>query len=716
MDTDSGERNKGIRVCKANPSVSAGKHSDLMEQRFAVYLRGRVLSSDHQVNGRKILPGAAYLEMARAAVEKAGGVEKEGKTGIRIRNVVWSRPVEAGIEPVKVNIGLIPKEGGVIAYEVYSEGVEGETVVHSQGIAEIVEVQEESKIDIKGKQERKWERVLSPEECYDAFKTKGIEYGPGHRGIEALYVGEGEALARLKMPDVVLGNAVEYKLHPSMLDSAFQSVAGLMSGAGGGILPFALDEMEILRSCESRMWAVLRRREERKVSKFDIEMCDEGGAVCVRVKGLTFRMMEAGAKGEVWMLEPEWKEMAASDETEEVEYAQRIVFLCEPERIKAEEMEMRIKGLKCIELKPERNGERIDERYQAFTERMIGEIRRIIEGKPEGRVLAQAVVYPEGEKRLLTGLMGILKTAGLENPKILGQWIEMEGEEDGEKVLKVLEENKGEKANRIKYREGKRLTEGWKEAETDGKEAEIPWKEGGVYLITGGMGGLGKIFAKEIVEKTKNTALILTGRTELSGEKEVWIKEMEEKGSKVEYRKADVSEKGEAEGLINWIGEKYGKLDGIIHSAGVIRDSYLLKKSAEEVREVLAPKVRGLVNLDEASRGMKLDVFILFSSLTGVMGNVGQADYSAANGFMDAYAGYRNEEVKSKQRSGKTISIDWPLWKEGGMKIDEESEKMMMRQTGMTAMETANGILAFYWYYPVKNERARLVLLEIYIN
>ena len=72
-------------------------------------------------------------------------------------------------------------------------------------------------------------------------------------------------------------------------------------------MPFALDEMEILRSCESRMWAVLRRREERKVSKFDIEMCDEGGAVCVRVKGLTFRMMEAGAKGEVWMLEPEWK-------------------------------------------------------------------------------------------------------------------------------------------------------------------------------------------------------------------------------------------------------------------------------------------------------------------------------------------------------------------------------------------------------------------------
>ncbi|MCY7570453.1 beta-ketoacyl reductase, partial [Bacillus safensis] len=75
---------------------------------------------------------------------------------------------------------------------------------------------------------------------------------------------------------------------------------------------------------------------------------------------------------------------------------------------------------------------------------------------------------------------------------------------------------------------------------------------------------------------------------------------------------------------------------------------------------------------------------------------VGQADYSMANAFMDSYAAYRNALVTSMYRHGKTLSINWPLWKEGGMHVDEETEKMTLKNTGVTAMRTETGIQALY--------------------
>ena len=111
---------------------------------------------------------------------------------------------------------------------------------------------------------------------------------------------------------------------------------------------------------------------------------------------------------------------------------------------------------------------------------------------------------------------------------------------------------------------------------------------------------------------------------------------------------------------------------------------------------MLTPKVQGVVNLDRASKDLKLDLFVLFSSLAGSMGNPGQSDYSTGNAFMDAYAGHRNGLVALKQRHGHTLSINWPLWKAGGMQVDPETETLMRRQSGLVPLETTSGIQAFY--------------------
>ncbi|MGG3327041.1 KR domain-containing protein, partial [Bacillus velezensis] len=144
------------------------------------------------------------------------------------------------------------------------------------------------------------------------------------------------------------------------------------------------------------------------------------------------------------------------------------------------------------------------------------------------------------------------------------------------------------------------------------------------------------------------------------------------------------------------ICRQYGGLNGIIHSAGTIKDNYILKKHKDEIRDVLAPKVSGLVHLDEAAKDIELDFLILFSSGAGSAGSAGQADYAMANAFMNAFSEKRNRKKARNERYGHTLSICWPLWKDGGMTVDAETEAMLTKESGMVPMQTENGIQALY--------------------
>ena len=180
--------------------------SNLSEQRFSSTFTGReFFLADHVVNGQRILPGVAYLEMARAAVEQAAGVVEDGR-GIRLKNIVWVRPIAVGEQPVLVHTGLFPEDNGEISYEIYSETEAAvEPVVHSQGRAILVPESKTLTLDLKAIQAHCSQRTLSAAEVYEAFQAMGIDYGPGHRGIEAVYVAPEQILAKLKLPAALSG-------------------------------------------------------------------------------------------------------------------------------------------------------------------------------------------------------------------------------------------------------------------------------------------------------------------------------------------------------------------------------------------------------------------------------------------------------------------------------------------------------------------------------
>ena len=310
--SDEVQRDSGTYVKHIHPLLHENT-SSLVEHRFSsVFTGDEFFITDHIINGRKLVPEVIYLEMARAAVETASELDKKWKGWIRLMNVVWVKQVVIDKGPMKLNIRLIPGEEGAITYEVYSKGENDVNVVHNQGTAEIIEAEEETIINIKDLQSRKWDKALSPEEFYAAFSKSGIEYGPGCRGIDKIYSGEGGALAKIKIPASVQGNWGEYILHPGIMDSALQAVLGLLdhNRGGGEMQPSALEGLEIIGCCVSSMWAVVRQREEGKGNKFDVDLCDEAGKICVRLKGLSLSIIESKSELGKLMLEPERKEGA----------------------------------------------------------------------------------------------------------------------------------------------------------------------------------------------------------------------------------------------------------------------------------------------------------------------------------------------------------------------------------------------------------------------
>jgi len=180
------------------------------------------------------------------------------------------------------------------------------------------------------------------------------------------------------------------------------------------------------------------------------------------------------------------------------------------------------------------------------------------------------------------------------------------------------------------------------------------------YLITGGHGGLGLEVARWLVEKGARHLVFLSRSGASSSGKEV-AAELAAKGATVATIQADVSNESDLARALSEIRNTMPPLRGVIHAAGVLDDHLLLNLDAENFRRVLAPKVLGAWNLHTLTADLPLDFFVVFSSVASVLGSPGQANYAAANAFLDGLAHDR------RSRGLPCLSINWGPWAEVGM-------------------------------------------------
>lgn len=186
-------------------------------------------------------------------------------------------------------------------------------------------------------------------------------------------------------------------------------------------------------------------------------------------------------------------------------------------------------------------------------------------------------------------------------------------------------------------------------------------RERGVYLITGGFGSMGLAFARELA-RSVCARIALVSRTSPSAEKLGQVRAIEALGGEVLCVTADVSDPAQLAQAVRAARERFGAIHGAIHTAGVYGQGAMWERSAAAVAETWAPKIAGTVALAEALAGETLDFLVLCSSLASLRPVAGQADYCAANAFLDAWAG------EHARRTGtRTISIAWGMWQELGM-------------------------------------------------
>jgi acyl transferase domain-containing protein/acyl carrier protein len=681
--------------------------SDFTEQKYRTILTGNeVFLKAHVIHGQKILPGVAYLEMALAAI-KASIDCNERDAIFQLNNIIWAKPAVVNERPVPLKIALHLENEEQITYRITGENSD----IHSEGSANLRLTEESYEIDIRHKQRECNRRVFLKDECYRAFEQIGFHYGREQRGIESLYLGKDEILASLELPEEVKSTRKEYTLHPSILDSAIQATLGLLmeNETMEAFVPFALQKLILMDQNSDIKWAYIRSinagNSRNNLRKFDIDLCNNTGKVCIQMKGLALKKFEKTAvnqknPGELLLLAPEWKEAAAINK-ETDPYDNHLIILCEVPEISGrqltEALTENIGNFSFMELADTKSD--IGLRYKRYTGQIFEEIKKVLSEKNSNKILVQLIIHNDEEEKLYGAFSGLLKTAEQENPRINGQIIEIgQGETTAELVNKIIENGKNPSDKQITYRKGIRYVKCWREL-TGTMGEKQPWRDNGIYLITGGRGELGLIFAREIAKEAKNPTIILTGRGKLEEESQKSLTELQKLGASIVYKQADVTDALRVQELIEEIIREYGELHGILYCAGINRDNYIYKKTREEFQTVLEPKVSGLINLDQAAADIPLDFFVLFSSIAGSLGNPGQADYAAANAFMDEYAGYRNELVKSGRRFGRTLSINWPLWQNGGMHMTEEAEKLHAAKTGMEALQTDKGLEAFYKIY-----------------
>ncbi len=244
-----------------------------------------------------------------------------------------------------------------------------------------------------------------------------------------------------------------------------------------------------------------------------------------------------------------------------------------------------------------------------------------------------------------------------------------------------------------------------------------PGKRGGVYLITGGLGGIGLTLAGRLAKAGEVTLALLTrsalpprsqwtpllsGPSTTVARRVRAVLALEAQGARVELIVADVAEAAELDRAVKSVIAAHGRLDGVIHAAGVGQSKLLADLSLADAHAVWAPKLDGAKALAAAVQGLPLDFFVLCSSLSAQLGELGQGAYAAANAALDAFA------AEHQARTGIfTTAIGWDAWAEVGMAADTGASGPSGRPVAHPLLHTCVSETAAQRVYETRFEVAR---------
>ncbi|WP_240311953.1 SDR family NAD(P)-dependent oxidoreductase [Teredinibacter turnerae] len=687
--------------------------SDLSETRFSSKFDGEeYFLADHtiSINGespQKIMPGVAYIEMIYAAF-KAANPRDKGEYRFAIQELTWLTPFNSS-ERQGLSIVLLPDDAArahQYRVEIYSQDKAGD-VIHVQARVELYFTGKIKEYDVKNiiqaTESFNGSVKLAHAEIYEILNALGLVYGPRHRAVKSLVKSESSLYAWLSLPEELLSTQQEYGLHPSMLDGALQAAVILLQGDGHFLSPWVPFNLEnIVVHCPTPAGALAHvRRQTGCKNKLDIDLLDYDGKLLVELTGYTaYQINSIGVTN--------WR-------TEKNAH----IFYSNVDKV---ESHPQIHPSKTANFTHLLLTFGLSESTEAYLQRSmldctiksIGKNRIVsasnytdcmLEVFEFLKILLQDQTFLHVSVKILmsatasffeAGFMALLRCAQRENPNLIGQVIEVD-ESNITSLLETLEAPLG--LPHIQLRNGGLISRKWLVAGVDQSKQLSTYKENGIYVITGGMGKIGRLLAKDILEKTQSSKVVLLGRRkheDILGFEQYVLNGL----PRLSYCQVDLTQTVLLEEVICNIVTNVGRITGVIHCAGLNKDNFIVKKSSREFESVLEPKVEALASLDYATRDSQLDFFILFSSFVARTGNAGQSDYATANAFLDEFARQRNELVAERKRTGKSLSIAWSLWADGGMGNSSDEAELVAENLyvnfGIAPISTEAAVAAFH--------------------
>lgn len=626
--------------------------SDLSRQCYRSIFDGtEFFLDDHQIatGGEppvRMLPAVVYLEMARAAlVDALPGLDADAP--VQLDDVVWSRPVIAAPR-ADVRIALSVDAGAdadeaddpVVRFEVL--GAAADADVHCCGIARVARAPRPARLDIASLEARMRGTRLDAAAIYAAYRTMGMRFGPAHQAIECVLRAPREALARLALPahagarqaHDMAGAAHRslgaFRLHPSMLDGALQASIGLLDALDTLprelSLPFSLDSLRVFAECTPRMYAWIRYADDETADRFDIDLCDEAGDVCATLRGFATRTLAktggtTTAGNGVVIARPVWHAAPRQARGEAPHDMRHLVLAGARLPVPLDALQAALPGAVCQALPAE--GQSVAERYAAAALACFDALRAVIDARAERTTFVHLVIADTADERLLAGLSGLLRSAVREAPgRLAAQVMLVCAELDAERLAAQLSASAWPDAPPVvRCLRDTCETRSWApladDPESDFESGDrLPaFAEHGTYLITGGLGGLGTLFACEILARTHAARVVLTGRAQPSAQIDAKLDALAPDAAmraRVAYRSMNLLDADDVRRTIDETLAQYGRLHGVLHAAGMICDGLLTHKSVRTFEDVLAPKVHGTMNLDQATAHTELDFFVLF--------------------------------------------------------------------------------------------------------